>query len=808
MRLEAGLSQERLAESARLSPDSIGALERGTRRAPYRETVDMLAAALGATGEQRAELHAAARRPRRLPRPDALEPDASGATPVRVPNNVPHAATSLRGRERELGELEALVAAHKLVTVAGAGGIGKTRLCLAFASNATARTDLDGIWFADLAPLGADDEVAGAVAKAARIPQAGDGSQEESVVLGLGQKRGLLILDNCEHVAAAAARLASAIRTACPGISILATSRQPLRVAGEAVYRLPSLAVPKAGDAPRAEIAREYGAVALFVDRAMAVNPAFVFDDESAPAVVDVCAQLDGIALAIEMAAARLNVLSVTSLAKRLKDRLRLLTGGDAAALPRQRTLSALIDWSYDLLSPAERSVLNRSAAFAGGFRLDAAAAVCADDGQDEFDVLDLISSLVDKSLIIADTDAEVERFRLLESPRAYALQRLDAAGESDLASRRHAEHFARTARLADAAYGSTKTSLWLPPLEEETDNFRRALTWSLRDGHDVVTGATIAGALERFWLNGGFEVDGRNWIKLAIERIDETAQPAIAARLHRARAWLEVGDEKCSAAEAAAALYARLGDTQGMGDAQRLMALGHAQLARYDQALATNRRALELFRASGDERNLANCLDMDAAISTQVEDFAGARRSYEEALPLFRALGSEGGVASVLTGLAQLEFLQGNPARALALAREAHEIRKVSKYATNIAIDNALMALFCLALDDLDEATRYALAAIEAGRQAGSQQATLGAFAARGAVFARRGRLEIAARMLGYIDATALRSTLVPDRIEQRLYDALRAPLEADLDAKLLAALSSEGALWSEERAAAEALA
>ena len=489
-----------------LSPDGIGALERGTRRAPYRETVDLLAEALGASESEREELHLAARRPRRLP--GSTDAGAGPGAPTRVPDNPPHAATSLRGRERDLEFVASLSTTHRLVTLVGSGGIGKTRLAVAYARSRAGEEGLDGIWFADLAPLATGDPVTGTIAKAVGVAFSDDPEQPDGFVRDLAKKRGLLILDNCEHVPEAAARAAGAILANCPNVSVVATSRQPLAVEGESVYRLPTLAVP--------------GAVELFVDRAAAANRAFVLDDANADVVSDICAKLNGIPLAIEMAAARLNVLSVSSLNDRLTGRLRLLKRSESGTLPRQRTLSALIDWSYDLLSPAERSILNRCAIFAGGFTLDAATEVCADAGQDSFDALDRLAALVDQSLVIADTLVETERFHLLESTRAYALERLDACGERESTSRRHAEYFARVARAADQSYGSTKTSRWLPALEAETANFRRALEWTLRDGHDPALGGAIAGALERFWINGGFEVEGRNWLRFALDRLDE----------------------------------------------------------------------------------------------------------------------------------------------------------------------------------------------------------------------------------------------------------------------------------------------
>jgi predicted ATPase/DNA-binding XRE family transcriptional regulator len=803
LRLRAGLSQEQLAERARLSAESIGSLERGIRRAPYRETVELIADALGASESEREELRTNARRPRKLPG----APSSPPPLPERaVEHNLPRVAGTLRGRERDLENLRRLIASEAVVTIAGAGGIGKTRLALALAAMLATEGSLDAIWFVELAPLGSSELVLPALERILGVAQTSTDDPYAGVAGALAGRRALVILDNCEHVLDAASAMAEALIRTTPGVRVLTTSRQPLRVPGEAVYRLASLAVPERGEGISADEALRYGSVALFADRASTVEAGFRLTDENARYVVEICANLDGIPLAIELAAARVNVLSVAGLAQRLNQRFRLLTGGNAAALPRQRTLSALIDWSYDLLTPRERSLLDRVAIFAGGFSLEAAAAVCCDEGSDAIDALDLLSSLVEKSLVVADTSRTPERYRLLESTQAYALDRLDANGERDSTAARHAEYFVRLARDADSAYGRSAIGAWLPPLELETDNFRRALQWTIVDGRDVPLGAAIAGSLERFWINGGLEVEGRRVLVAALERLDAAGHPAVAARAQRALAWLQFGEQKCSAARAASELYALVGDEAGRGDALRLLALGQAQLGEYAAALATNERALEIFRTTRDERNCANCLDMAAAIATQIEDFATARPAFEEALALFRKLGSQGGEASVLSGLATMEFLSGNPARALALGREGFALRRTTKQSTNTALDQMGLATYCIALGELDQAAAYARAALEAARGVHNLQATVDALTACGAIAVASGDQTRAARLYGYVEATSKRNGIVLDLIEQRLQHMLAGPLRDGLSPRALDDLAAEGALWSEERAAEEA--
>jgi predicted ATPase/DNA-binding XRE family transcriptional regulator len=720
LRSRAELSQEQLAESAGLSAESIGALERGTRRAPYRETVERLAAALNVSPAEHAELQSAARRPRRVT-PASL----SNARPHTVPNNLPFEGTPLVGREQALADAEKLLAENRILTIVGAGGVGKTRLALATAAAHAGEPNLDGIWFVDLAPLVDAGFAPNAVARVLGVGESAGTSLETSIVRTLQAKSGLLILDNCEHVATRVAGLVEAIRAGCPAIRVLATSRRRLELAGEAVYRLPSLDVPAANVALQPAEALRFGAVALFVERASAVDPSFRLSPANVAFVTDICSQLDGIALAIELAAARSRVLSVASLARLLVERFRLLTGGDPRAMRRQRTLSATIDWSYDMLAPADRTLLNRIAIFAGGFDLEAAGSVCVEHGRDAFDLLDPLASLVEQSLLGADIAADGERYRLLESTRAYALERLETHGERELLARRHAEYFASVARAADAAYGTERTTKWIARLEPNTSNFRSALEWSFGPSGDAVIGAAIAGALERFWINGGLEVEGRRWIGLALDHLSEDEAPATAARLWRARAWLTVSQAKCEAAREACRLYERGDDVRGLGDALKQLALGSLQMGRYDDARAANARAVELFRACGDRRNLANCLDMAATIALARGERGHAREAYAEALTLFRGLDNEGGAASVLLGLSTIEYLDDDPRAALEAAEAASDIYRLGKYGTNLSIVHTLLATYRLKLGAPAAARRDVADALEWARATSSPQSS-----------------------------------------------------------------------------------
>jgi predicted ATPase/DNA-binding XRE family transcriptional regulator len=793
LRLAAGLSQEQLAERARVSLDAVGALERGTRRAPYRETVDMLARAMNVSDDERAELHVAARRPRKLPGM------AAAAAPSEVDDALPKDLTELRGRDTALAELEALQD-RRLVTICGAGGIGKTRVAVALCRRiAPGRT-----WFVPLEAIASDDLVAANVARGVGAAVE-DEDAVGAVVAALRERSGTLLLDNCEHVIDGARRLVDAILGACPGVRVIATSRRPLGSAQETVYRLASLDVPAHGAVRAAADALAYGSIALFVDRATAANVAFRFGDVDVERVAEICRRLDGIPLALELAAARARVLSLASLATHLDDRFRLLTGGDAGAIPRRRTLGALIDWSYDLLAPAERSFLDRASVFAGGFDLDAARAVCGGEGDDVFDVLDRVAALVDHSLLVAETGGNRERYRLLESTRAYARDRLDADGDAVGAAHRHARHFAAVARSADEVWGTSDAREWVATMDLETENFRRALDWALSERNDVALGGALAGDLERFWLSAGFEVEGKARVRQALTAIDEAAEPAVAARLWRTLAWLMLGSEKYDAATRAVELYERSEDAVGLADSLRQQAIGAIQMGRNDVARATNERALEIFRRIGNARGLANCLDAAAGLARQSNDFDGARRYFGEALKLFRAAGNRGGTGSVLQGLSELAFATGDVREALELLAEARTFRRVGKSGSTVAMDDILAAAYTATSGDVAGSLPFLSRGFDAARSVRNEALVATALLCAAMIAARAHDLERAVRLNGSSRAVRERLHIVADAFEARLAALYAEALGHAIETARVVELEAEGAAWSEAAAATE---
>jgi predicted ATPase/DNA-binding winged helix-turn-helix (wHTH) protein len=436
-------------------------------------------------------------------------------TPSRPPTNLPEPVSELIGRNADLNEILGLTASHRLVTLTGAGGIGKTRLGFAAARHLLP-SFADGVWVIELAPLADPELVPVAVATTLGLELASGAASSLSVANALRAKQLMLVLDNCEHLVEAAARMAEASLRANPAARVIATSREPLRAEGEWVYTVPPLSVPAAGS-PDGEDPLRYGAVLLFVERARAAAPSFSPDARVAAAMVGICRRLDGIPLAIELAAARAAALGTEGVAAGLDDRFHLLTGGRRTALPRHQTLRATLDWSFELLTEPERVVLRRLAIFAGGFTLQAASAVAADDAIAAPEVVDCLASLMAKSLVTADAGAAEIRYRLLDTTRAYALEKLAKAGEFDDVARRHAERYRDIFAGAEAEAETRPTDEWLAEYGPRTDNLRAALDWAFSPGGDAAIGVALATAAAPLWMRLSLMDECRSRVERAL---------------------------------------------------------------------------------------------------------------------------------------------------------------------------------------------------------------------------------------------------------------------------------------------------
>jgi predicted ATPase/class 3 adenylate cyclase len=721
-----------------------------------------------------------------------------------LPNNLPIQRTTFVGRDRDITQVKELVSRHRLLTLVGSGGVGKTRVALQVGADLLDHYS-DGVWFADFAPITDHELVSSVIAQVLGMSQHEGTRIDESIPAWLKRKKMMLILDNCEHVLETVATIAAAIIGTAPDVRILNTSRQVLDISGEEVFRVPSLDVPHTiADLTPTAVA-QFGAVALFVDRARSVDKSFVLTDATAPIVADICRRLDGIPLAIELAAARVKVLSVPNLAQRLNERFKLLTGGSRDVLPRQKTLGALIDWSYDLLTPQEQMLFLRLGIFAGGFALEAATRVCGGDGLDEIEILDLLASLADKSLVVADTSGKQERYHLLESTRAYALEKLDA-GERERLARAHAEYFSALAREADERYGTGSTVTWLAEAERELDNYRAALEWGLTQGRDAVLVAAIAGGLEQFWYRNGLSVEGRYWTQRALEQVDAVQHPQAAARLLYAQSWLMSGKRAAELGERAIDLYESAGDCRGAAYARAALAFKLNQFGRLDEANEAVAQALAVMREHKDKHGLAIGLRYQAAIAAARGERAEAKDLYDKALAIFRELGDEIGLSLSQSDVAEWEFAAGHPDEALKAATEALSYhRAVDKNA--IATSKGNTAAYQFALGDFAAARSSTTSALQLAREVQNAYTIAINLQHLASLAALQGNTHSAAQLLGYVDVQYKELGAAREYTEKWCYDKTLVALREHLSDAEIEKLGAEGAAWSEDQAVEEAL-
>lgn len=739
-------------------------------------------------------------------------------SPDVLPNNLPLQLNSFVGRDDDVREIMTMLNAHRLVTLVGAGGAGKSR-CAIQVGAALLESYAEGVWLIELAPIADGNMVAGAIAQALSVRESTKMALTDTLVANLKHRRLLLVLDNCEHVIDSARSVVAAILRACPAVRVLATSREALNVGGERLFRLPSLAVPPPGETVPARAARSYGAVALFVDRASATDGRFTLDDGNAPFVVEISRRLDGIPLAIELAAARIKVLSPRQLAQKLDERFRVLTGGDRSALPRHQTMRALIDWSYDLLSEQERALFRKIAVFAGGFTLESATAVCGTDTLDEFAVMELLTSLVDKSLVQAGTSCDVPRYNMLESTRQYARERLSERGELPAAARAHAEAFLELARRLESSYPRTRDEDWFAQVEAESENWRAALDWTLTTANDVLLGQRLAGELARQWATLA-PAEGLRWIQRARAAIDAATPGDVTARLDLAQAQLDgvLGMHKAgyAAAERALERYRALGDADGVAQAQRHAGRGLVFIGKAAEGEALLREALSAFRASG-ARILAGATLENIGLARNVQgDLSGARTLYAEALATYRAEGAQRLMASVANNLAEAEFHKGNAEAAIQLAEEALASDRGAIFSRRTPYLMSNMAAYLIALRRYDDAHRRAREALRIARNVQYEVAVVWALQHLAAVAALQPQADErrlrenrrrAARLLAYTDVRLNALAALREHTEQQEYDKVQAVLREAFDDTELASLESEGRSWGEDAAIEMAL-
>jgi predicted ATPase/class 3 adenylate cyclase len=641
-----------------------------------------------------------------------------------LPNNLPIQLTRFIGREKEIAEVKRRLAEARLLTLTGSGGCGKTRLALQVAADllvgAHGHAPLlpDGAYLVELASLSDPSLVPQAVASALGVREgavglspgeggpgampgtSGGRSMLDKLLDYLQSKQLLLVLDNCEHLIAACAHLTEALLRGCPNLKVLAASRESLGIAGEASYRVPSLSLPDPKSPPvgvdTISALTMYEAVRLFIDRAVDALSTFAVTNQNAPAVVQICHRLDGIPLAIELAAARVKVLSAEQIARRLDDSFRLLTGGSRTALPRQQTLRAAIDWSYNLLSEPERILFRRLSVFMGGWTIEAAEAICADTlppaprsrgavprgrgtgGQEgavrEDDVLDLLTHLVDKSLVVMEEKGGEARYRFLETIRQYARDKLMESGEGVDLRVRHQDWFLELVEQAEPELHGPDQVAWFDRLEAEHDNLRAALEWSL-GGEETDVGLRLSGALWWFWWVRGYLSEGRGWLERALSGSSSASASA------RAKALCGTGALACyqgdfavarSRLEESVAIGRESGDKQEV--AWSLTHLGYVaqHQANHGWAIALCEESLALFRELGDKRGISTSLTHLGLVALRQGNYGRAMTLCEESLSLLRELGDKWGTARSLNLSGLVALRRGDYGRAVALCEKS----------------------------------------------------------------------------------------------------------------------------------------
>lgn len=494
-----------------------------------------------------------------------------GRTPTRRPNNLPVMLSSFLGRERELREIDRLLLGARVLTLTGTGGAGKTRLAIEAASEQLGRYD-DGVWLVELGAVSHGALVAYAVAEVFDIREQADADLTQIIARTIGERNLLIVLDNCEHIVDAAAGVTESLLRGCPNLRILATSRQPLRIPGEVVFRVPSLTLPER-DSPDPVVLAGVDSVRLFIERAQSILPTFELSSHNAAVVAEICYHLDGLPLAIELAASRTASLPVATIAERLGDRFRLLVGGSRTALSRQQTLKATLDWSYDLLDERQRHVLRSLSVFVGGAPLEAAEIVCRAEGMDGIDVIGTLGDLVDQSLVVLEDRPEEPRYRLLETVREYGRDRLVESGRKLEVEAAHAAWSLDVAERAEGALPTPAWSEWFERLEVEHDNIRAAIERSLTS--DPPRALALAAGMWRFWLWQGHLAEGRRWLARAFDRSAERTDARARALIGAAALAVRSGDlaDAVARSEQAEALYGELGDARGRCRALQVMA-------------------------------------------------------------------------------------------------------------------------------------------------------------------------------------------------------------------------------------------
>ncbi len=719
------------------------------------------------------------------------------------PNNLPLATSRFIGREPQIDEVRGRIADARLVTLVGPGGIGKTRLSLEVAARVLGDSD-DAVWFVELAPLADPELVVQSVAKVLGVREQDGRLTPESLTAWLRDRRVLLVLDNCEHLVEACASLVDSLLRSCSGLRVLATSREPLGVTGEAVWPVPALTVPAGGTSVSPPALGEFEATRLFVERATLVRPGFAAREGNAAAIAEVCRRLDGIPLAIELAAARAKVLSVEQIADKLDDRFALLAGGNRTAPKRQQTLRAAIDWSHDLLSDSERGLFRRLAVFAGGFSLAAVEAVAGGD------VLDPLTRLVETSLVVAESrDDGSVRYRTFETVREYAAERLREAGEESDVRRRHRDWFLQLAEDAEPKLTGPDQVAWIARLEDEHDNLAAALRWSVDHAGDWESGLRLCYALGRFWSVRAHLSEGRAWIERVLSMTPDPRHPLRTRVLLWSSQLARLqGDSSVarSRLEESRALAEALGDRLGVGAALNEAFIVELHAQDVDRAETAAQGSLEAFEEVGDRRGIGLAGTALAIVASEHGDFDRAIALYESALESLREVGDSRSISTILHNLGRVVASRGQLEQGRLLVSEGLSIARDLNDLTAMAVFSHSLGRIAAMAGDFDEALRHYAEALPVYREYNAVHMVAELLESIASVAIQLREFRRAARFIGA--AAAIRQVVgigvhPEDRDE---FDSDLATLQQALEAGELEAAMDEGRAMSIDDAIADA--
>lgn len=792
-----------------MSATAIGALERGARRGPQRETVARLASALGLAPEQCAEFEAVAKSGRARSIAGAREDAAIPAAPPR--SNLPAAMTSFVGRANDVAAIcdQLLGGEHRLITIVGPGGVGKSRLALEVGRELGTRFSGE-FWLVSLASIVDPLDVPLAITRIFGISEIGGWSLMDTLRRELRSRDSVIVLDNCEHLIEEVADVAAALLAACPGIKILATSREPLRVTGERIHSLSPLSYPLI-PVDQIESALSFHAIELFCERASLVAAGgFELTTRNVRAVREIVAHLDGLPLAIELAAPMLRLISPQELATRLREGQDILAASDRNTLRHHRTLRDSIDWSYRQLLPEERLVFQSCWVFADTFSLPALIAICSSDTLTQPLVIRAFLALVDKSLIGVRADAH-SRYGLLHAVHEYARELVDAAGHRDMLSRKHAEHFLRVAQQVEASNNVVSQSACIQQLEQDGANFERALRWALIEKRDPELGARLALAL-KLLFEFQSSSHARHWFERALQLIPESVDPVrfahLAIALERFSCYDPDVQRRMPNLRRAVATRRELGDVGDLIQALGFLSNAYAETGDTVAAKDAAYEALAFARRLNDPRRLSWALNICALVLSPEK---GEERLalLNESLDVYASFGPDAHTTFIISCMGEVEFEAHRPEQAAVTMKRALDVldliptpRKSAR-----ALYLSILANCAVACGDWEGSYAAARGALDLGREIGDPNIVLSCLLSIARAGVLQGELDRGAALLGYINAN------LPPLVGRQFVhvresrDDLSSLVSAGLSSEALSRLHKEGAGWDDERAIAEAL-